>query len=132
MAEKMQTSPACSPRLARISFTRSSFRRFRLRMNSISIPASAPRDLSAAAKELSGTPEILRDDIFECSPKPLAWGVCLEDKRHASSFTVTYRSTASPVSRCTLPLGAGQRISTQSTFAFVPSPSTSRGSWDDK
>ena len=41
MAEKMQTSPACSPRLARISFTRSSIRKFRFRTNSISIPASS-------------------------------------------------------------------------------------------
>jgi hypothetical protein len=41
MAEKMQTNPACSPRLARISFTLSSLRKFRFRMNSMSIPASA-------------------------------------------------------------------------------------------
>ena len=33
--------PGCYPRLARISFTRSSLRKFRLRMNSISIPAPA-------------------------------------------------------------------------------------------
>src|SRR5437764_1680591 len=41
IAEKMHTRPACSPRFAMISFTRSSFRKFRLRMNSISTPPFA-------------------------------------------------------------------------------------------
>src|SRR5438445_13694517 len=41
MAEKMQTIPGCSPRLASAALTRSSFRKFRLRMNSISTPVSA-------------------------------------------------------------------------------------------
>jgi hypothetical protein len=41
IAENMHTNPACSPRFARICFTRSSFRKFRLGMNSIWMPASA-------------------------------------------------------------------------------------------
>ena len=46
MADKMQTSPGCSPRWDKTSFTRSSLRTFLLRINSISMPASpasAPR-----------------------------------------------------------------------------------------
>jgi hypothetical protein len=58
MAEKMQTRPACCPRSARISFTRSSFRKFRLRMNSICMPAFAA---NCSAFSRIPVPERLRE-----------------------------------------------------------------------
>jgi hypothetical protein len=43
-----------------------------------------------------------------------------------------YRSIGGFSIFCTLPLGFGQVISTQSIFAALPTPNTSRGSLEDK
>jgi hypothetical protein len=57
MADKIHTSPGCSPRRASASLTQSSLRRLRLRMNSISMPAS---DASRSAFSPQLVPERFR------------------------------------------------------------------------
>src|SRR5512146_2466372 len=48
------------------------------------------------------------------------------------STMVMYRSTGTFVKRSTFPLGRGHLISSQSTLGWLPNPSTTRGSCEER